>query len=298
LIPSTPLRTGRILDGAVLAKRLKAALRPRVARVTRRLGRRPGLALVACKAKTSAELYFSRELKACREAGIAARVERADPRRGEAALTRRLAALSRDRRIDGILLEFPLPPGFDAQRVLASLAPAKDIEGLTPENQGRLFGSKHLDELERSRAFVPCTALAILRLLKASGAKVTGAHAVVIGRSRVAGRPAAHLLSCLDATVTLAHSRTRGLARYTATADILVTAVGKPGLVRGAMVKKGAVVLDAGTTWRGGKLLGDVHFASASKRAAAITPVPGGIGPVTVAELLNAVVTAAERRKA
>jgi methylenetetrahydrofolate dehydrogenase (NADP+)/methenyltetrahydrofolate cyclohydrolase len=285
-----------ILDGAAIAKRLKAALVPRVLRVTRRLGRAPGLALVACRAETAAEFYFSRELKACREAGIAAREERVDPRRGQAALERRLAALSRDRRIDGILLEFPLPPKFDAQRVLAALAPAKDVEGLTPENQGRLFGSKHLDELERSGAFVPCTALALLRLLKASGAKTAGAHAVVIGRSRVAGRPAAHLLSCLDATVTLAHSRSRNLAALTKTADILVSAAGRPGLIKGAMLKQGVVVLDAGTTWKGGKLLGDADFRSASKQAAAITPVPGGVGPVTVAELLNAVVTAAERR--
>lgn len=285
-----------VLDGALIAQALERSLAPRVKAVSARLGRAPKLALVACRAESAAEAFFARELKACADAGITGQELRVDPSGREPALIERLSALSADPAVDGVLVEFPLPPGFEATRVLSALSPDKDVEGLTALNQGRLYGVKSLRELERSAVFVPCTALALIRLLKATGRPVAGAQAVVIGRSSVVGRPVAHLLSCLDATVTLAHTKTRRLGALTADADILVAAAGKPGLIEGRMVKTGAIVLDAGATRSGRKLLGDVDYDSVSKKAGWITPVPGGVGPVTVAELLNAVVTAAEQK--
>jgi methylenetetrahydrofolate dehydrogenase (NADP+)/methenyltetrahydrofolate cyclohydrolase len=285
-----------ILDGKAVAARIKEGLRSRLGEAARRLGRPPRLALVNLSSETAARTYFEHQRAACEDIGIAAEAFRVEPGRGDVGLAERLSALSRDEGVDAILIEMPLPQEFSSRSALAHLAPEKDVEGLAPVNQGRLYGSKSFEEVVRSGAFVPCTALAILRLLRETRRSVAGARAVVIGRSGIVGRPAAHLLSCLDATVTLAHSQTRDLGSLTADADILVAAAGKPGMVTGPMVKEGAVVLDAGTTWEGGALRGDVDFESVLPRAAWITPVPGGVGPVTVAELLNAVVVAAERR--
>jgi len=293
----------RILDGRAVAQKLTQALLARLRAVEKLLERPPKLALVRCASRAptqgpgpSAEIFFHQQRSACERIGIAAEVVRIDPCGGTPALAQRLRTLSASTEVDGILVEFPLPPPIDAAIALAALEPVKDVEGLTPHCRGLFYGCKSLEELRRSAAYVPCTGLALMRLLRETGVETSGARALVIGRSNVVGRPAAHLLSCLDATVTLAHSKTKDLAALCSQADILVSAAGRPGLVQEAMVKEGAVVLDAGTTWDGQRLVGDVDTEGVSRRASWITPVPGGVGPVTVAELLNAVVTAAERR--
>ena len=177
-----------------------------------------------------------------------------------------------------------------------SIPAEKDVEGVTAQSMGRLYAQKTWEGVKKAEVLVPCTANAIAHLVLEAGLPVSGRHAVVVGRSTIVGRPTAHLLSTMDATVTLCHSRTRGLERHVASADILVCALGRPGFVKGSWVKPGAVVADAGITAEGGQLLGDVEAGPAAERAAWLTPVPGGVGPLTVTFLLYNTVLAAERR--
>lgn len=285
-----------VLDGKALAERLREGAQARISAAAARLGRSPRLALVSLGGGNEAQVYFRRERKAAAAAGVQAFDAYADPAAGPVGLEARLKELSLDPAVDAIVVGMPPPAGFDAARALAALDPAKDVEGLAPLNQGLFYGCRTLAELGSRAAFAPCTALAVLKLIRASGVPVAGARATVVGRSSVVGRPVAHLLSCLDATVTLTHSRTRDLVAACAGADILVAAAGRPGLIGAAMVKPGAVVIDAGASASDGGVAGDVDFRAVSGRAGWITPVPGGVGPVTVAELLSAVAAAAERR--
>ncbi len=268
--------SARLLDGKALAKRLLAEARRRSGKVRRSRGRAPVLAIVAA-ADASASSYLKAKLRACAEAGVDASVHRLSP--GPRAKTLGLLA-DLCAGADAVIVETPYPRGLTLEDLASALPPAKDAEGITDAAYGRLFAAKSWREAERLVA--PCTALALARLALASGAKLAGRRAVVVGRSATVGRPAAHLLSTLDMTVTLAHSRTKGLPKLCREADVLVLAAGSPGLVKASWVKRGAVVLDAGVSVVRGRLAGDAA-PGVSARAGALTPVPGGVGPVTTA---------------
>ncbi len=285
--------SARILDGKSLALRLLGEARRRALAVARRRGRRPRLAIVAA-ADASAGSYLKAKIRACDAAGVEAVVHRLSP--GPRAKTLGLLAdLASDNSADALLIETPYPRGISAADAAAAIPADKDAEGITPAAYGKLFLAKTWKEAQG--LVVPCTALALARLALASGVPLSGRRAVVIGRSATVGRPAAHLLSTLDMTVTLAHTRTKGLAALCREADVLVLAAGSPGLVKASWVKRGAVVLDAGVNVVRGHLKGDAAPGVAT-RARALTPVPGGVGPVTTAcAVLNAVLLAERRTR-
>jgi methylenetetrahydrofolate dehydrogenase (NADP+)/methenyltetrahydrofolate cyclohydrolase len=268
----------RLLDGRDLAAELLIEARLLARAVRRRRGRAPRLAIVAA-ADASAASYLKAKLRACAAAGVEAAVHRLSP--GARAKTLDLLAdLAADAGVDALIVETPYPRGLSAADVGAAIPPAKDVEGLTPEVYGRLFLAKTWEEA--SRLIAPCTALALARLALAARVPLTGRRAVVVGRSTTVGRPTAHLLTTLDLTVTLAHSRTRGLPALCREADVLVAAAGARGLVKPSWVKRGALVLDAGIHVVGGRVFGDVA-PGAERRAGVLSPVPGGVGPVTTA---------------
>ena len=285
--------SAKILDGKALSLRLLAEARRRSAAVSRRRSRAPRLAIVAA-ADAAAGSYLKATLKACAAAGVEVVVHRLSP--GPRAKTLGLLAdLASDASADALILETPYPRGVTAADAAAAVPADKDAEGVTPAAYGRLFLAKSWKETEG--LVIPCTALALARLALASGAPLAGRRAVVVGRSATVGRPAAHLLSTLDMTVTLAHSRTKGLAKLCREADVLVLAAGAPGLVKASWIKRGALVLDAGVNVVRGHLVGDAAHGAAS-RAGKITPVPGGVGPVTTAcAVLNAVLLAERRTR-
>lgn len=267
----------KALDGRALAARLLAQARRTAGAARRRLGRAPRLAVVAA-AGGDAESYLKAKRRACAQAGVELLVHRLSPGPREKTLGL-LADLAADASVDAVLVETPLPRGLSPADVAGALPEAKDVEGVTAGRYGRLFLAKSWAQAEGLTA--PCTASALARLARAAG-PLAGKRAVVIGRSATVGRPAAHLLSTLDLTVTLAHSRTRGLAALCRQADVLVAAAGVPRLVKPSWVKRGAVLLDAGIHVVKGKLVGDAD-PGACARARAHTPVPGGVGPVTTA---------------
>lgn len=268
----------KTLDGRPLAARLLAEARRTASAARRRLGRKPRLAVVAA-AGADAESYLKAKRRACDAAGVELVVHRLSPGPRPKTLGL-LAELAGDASVDAVLVETPLPRGLSSADVASAIPEAKDAEGVTPGRYGRLFLAKSWKDAEGLVA--PCTASALARLAAASGAALAGKRAVVVGRSATVGRPAAHLLSTLDLTVTLAHSRTKGLAAVCREADVLVAAAGRPGLIRASWVKRGAVLLDAGIHLVRGRLVGDAAPGCAA-RAARATPVPGGVGPVTTA---------------
>lgn len=283
----------KILDGKILSAFILAEARGRASAVARKRGRAPRLAIVAA-ADAAAGSYLKAKLKACETAGVEAVVHRLSP--GPRAKTLGLLAdLASDPSADALMIETPYPRGIHAADAAAAIPPDKDAEGVTPAAYGKLFLAKTWKET--ASLVVPCTALALARLALASGLKLAGRRAVVLGRSATVGRPAAHLLLTLDMTVTMAHTRTKGLAALCREADLLVLAAGAPGLVKASWVKRGAVVLDAGVSVVRGRLKGDAS-AGAAARARMITPVPGGVGPVTTAcAVLNAVLLAERRAR-
>ncbi|HXT01532.1 MAG TPA: bifunctional 5,10-methylenetetrahydrofolate dehydrogenase/5,10-methenyltetrahydrofolate cyclohydrolase [Elusimicrobiota bacterium] len=277
--------SARLLDGRAQAAAILAEARG----LSR--GRAPRLAVVAASGG-AADSYLKAKLKACAAAGVEVSVHRLSP--GPRAKTLGLLAdLAGDASVDALIVETPYPRGLTPADIAAAVPPSKDAEGVTAESYGRFFLAKTWDEAARVTG--PCTAVALARLARAAKIPLAGRRAVVIGRSGTVGRPAAHLLSTLDLTVTLAHSRTKNLAALCREADVLVAAAGLPGLVKPSWIKRGALVLDAGIHLVRGKLVGDVA-RGAETRAGAITPVPGGVGPVTTAvAVLQAARLAASR---
>jgi methylenetetrahydrofolate dehydrogenase (NADP+)/methenyltetrahydrofolate cyclohydrolase len=278
----------KILDGKAVAQRIRAAIAADTKELAAR-GVQPGLAVVLVGEDPGSQIYVRNKTKACAEAGIRAFDHHLASDTSEAALLDLVRRLNADRDVDGILVQQPLPPQIDGRKVLLAIDPAKDVDGFHPDNLGRLvIGDPR---------FVACTPFGIMKLLEESGAKLAGANAVVLGRSNIVGKPMAILLTAADATVTVCHSKTRDLAAEVRRADIVVAAIGRPELVRGDWIKEGAVVIDVGTNrLPTGKVVGDVAFAAAAERAAAISPVPGGVGPMTIAMLLQNTLISAQRR--
>ena len=277
-----------LIDGKGFAERVRARIAGEVAAFVAVAGRAPGLAVVLVGEDSASQIYVRAKGKAVLAAGMASFEHRLAAATSEGELLDLVARLNGDKRVDGILVQLPLPPQIDAGKVVAAIDPAKDVDGFTPQNAGRLaIGEEGL---------VPCTPLGCLLLLKDRLGDLTGLEAVVVGRSNIVGKPMAQLLLRENCTVTIAHSRTRDLPGIVRRADILVAAAGRAGLIRGDWLKPGATVIDVGMNREEGKLRGDVDFAGASEVAGAITPVPGGVGPMTIAMLLANTLAAARAR--
>lgn len=251
--------------------------------------------MVAIGMDKASHVYVRKELEACRKIGVSARLCAPTGRPTETRAIRWLARLAKDPLLDSILVESPVAEPLDFGRIAGSLPGSKDAEGLSFENYASFYFAKTWKEIKDLDLPLPATAQAVMHLLDRTRVSIAGKHAVVVGRSRIVGRPVAHLLSARDATVTLCHSHTPDLGRHLRDAEIVVAAVGKPGLIRGRDLKRGAVVIDAGINVIGGKVRGDVDFESARRVADWITPVPGGVGPVTTACLLANVLLCAEK---
>jgi methylenetetrahydrofolate dehydrogenase (NADP+)/methenyltetrahydrofolate cyclohydrolase len=278
--------TARVIDGRAVATAMREALAARIAA----LPFRPGLAVVQVGADPASAVYVRTKDRAAGAAGIAATTIRLPADIKEAALLAEVARLNADPAIDGILVQLPLPPGIRAPAVIDLIDPTKDVDGFHPHNVGLLASGRP--------ALIPCTPLGVMKLLEAANVSPSGRRALVLGRSAIVGRPMAALLLAADATVTVAHSRTRDLAVECRRAEIVVAAIGRAGMVRGDWIAPDATVIDVGINrLADGRLLGDVAFAECAAVAGAITKVPGGVGPMTIACLLENTVTAALRRR-
>lgn len=283
----------RRLEGAPFASEIRDRVAADVAEYVEQHAHPPGLAVVVCGRSAPSMVYLERILKACAQVGIKGSLvdldlPAGDPTTQAAELTAAIHRLNDAPRVNGIIVQMPLPDGVGLRTVIDAIDPLKDIDGIHPLNAGLLrLGYE---------GFVPATAHAALEMIHRSGVQVRGADAVVIGRSPVVGMPLAFMLTREDATVTACHSQTRNLAAKVRTADIVVVAAGQPGLVTGDMLKPGAVVIDVGINVVKGRIVGDVDFASAEQVASAITPVPGGVGPLTNALLLSHLMRAAQRQ--
>ena len=287
----------QILDGTALAAAVRADVAEGAAAFTAEHGRAPALRVVLVGDHPASQSYVRAKARAAGEAGIDAQTLARPADLSQADLLALIAGLNADDAVDGILVQLPLPDAVDEGAVVRAVDPAKDVDGFHPENVGRLvLGEPTLE---------PCTPAGIVEMLRRSGIKTAGAHAVVLGRSNIVGKPMASLLlrRGIDATVTVCHSRTRDLPEVTRQADILIAAIGRPAFVTADMVRPGATVVDVGinrveddTRERGYRLVGDVDFEPVSRVAGAITPVPGGVGPMTIAMLLQNTLEAARRR--
>ena len=280
--------SARLIDGKALAAQVRDALRSRVAALTA-AGGQPGLAVVLVGDDPASAVYVRNKIKACEDTGLDSRFDHLPASTTEAQLLERIRALNADPTVHGILVQLPLPRHLDAQRIVEAIAFDKDVDGLHATNAGlTLMGTPH---------FRSCTPYGVMKMLESIDYPVAGCHAVVLGRSNMVGKPMAMLLLAANATVTIAHSKTRDLGAVTRQADVLVAAVGKRNLVTADMVKPGAVVIDVGTNRTSeGKLAGDVDFDGVKEVAGWISPVPGGVGPMTITMLLVNTVEAAERR--
>jgi methylenetetrahydrofolate dehydrogenase (NADP+)/methenyltetrahydrofolate cyclohydrolase len=277
----------KIIDGTAIAREIYAGLRDRVAALGR-AGVRPGLAAVQVGDNPASKIYLRNKVRACNEVGVHSELHHLAADSPQEVVLATLEKLNHNPRVHGILLQLPLPPHLDAERVTQSIVPEKDVDGLTWASLGSLIAGHAV--------FEPCTPAGVIALLERSGVAMDGRHAVVVGRSVIVGKPLALMLMAHGATVTICHSRTRGLADHTRRADILVAAVGRPRFITGEMIKPGATVIDVGINrLPDGKLAGDVDFQPARDVAGWITPVPGGVGPMTIAILISNTVRATER---
>lgn len=280
--------TARIIDGKALATEVRNGLTGRIAQLNA-AGHRPGLAVILVGDNPASAVYVRNKALACEQVGIRSWIDRLPADAAEIALLARIGQLNADPEVHGILVQTPLPKHLDSAKVVESIAFEKDVDGLHATNAGlTLMGTPY---------FRSCTPYGVIKMLHSINAAVEGRHAVVLGRSNMVGKPMAMLLLAANATVTIAHSKTRELASLTRSADILIAAVGRRNLVTADMVKPGAVVIDVGTNRSPeGKLTGDVDFENVKRVAGWISPVPGGVGPMTIAMLLTNTVEAAERR--
>ncbi|HEX8960298.1 MAG TPA: bifunctional methylenetetrahydrofolate dehydrogenase/methenyltetrahydrofolate cyclohydrolase FolD [Geobacteraceae bacterium] len=279
----------RIIDGKAIA----AKIRGEIAREVEKLGTegiKPGLAVVLVGEDPASKVYVAMKEKACHDVGIFSDEHKLHAETSEEALLALIGKLNDDPRIHGILVQLPLPKQIDTEKVLEAISPLKDVDGFHPYNVGRLVVGKPL--------FQPCTPYGVMVMLRESGVDLAGKEVVVVGRSNIVGKPVAFMCLQQNATVTLCHSKTRDLADKVRAADVVIAAVGQPEMIKGEWIKEGAVVIDVGVNRVGDKkLVGDVEFEKAAERAAAITPVPGGVGPMTITMLLYNTVQSAKRSR-
>lgn len=279
--------TAELLSGKTIGAKVREEVKVRAEAFAAEHGRKPGLEVVLVGEDPASQVYVRNKERASGKVGMRGAVHRLPADISQSALMEKVHSLNEDKTVDGILVQLPLPKGLDAEQVVHSIDPAKDVDGLHPINAGLLASGG--DGLR------PCTPSGCMRMLAETGTDLTGKRAIVVGRSNLVGKPIAFMLLEKNCTVTLAHSRTQDLGARVAEADIVVAAVGVPELVKGEWIKPGAIVLDVGINRKDdGKLIGDVEFEAAKERASFITPVPGGVGPMTIAMLLENTVKAAE----
>lgn len=279
---------GKVIDGKKISQKILAGLKKEVFALKQN-GIVPGLAIVQVGDVAASNIYVSKKLEKAKELGFNAWHVLLPQSVSFGEIESKIMELNSDPKVSGMIVQLPLPKHLDAWKVMALIDPQKDVDGFSFVNQGKLLAG--------TPSFVPATPKGIIALIKSTGQKIAGKNCVVVGRSNIVGKPVSQLLLAENGTVTVCHSKTKNLASFTKNADILVVAVGKPKIVKGAMVKKGAVVIDVGTSSVKGKLVGDVDFESAKKRAGFITPVPGGVGPMTIASLLQNTLTACKVQK-
>ncbi len=279
----------QLLNGKDLAQKIRTDLAERASRLAEKTGRMPGLAAVLVGDDPASQMYVSKKHQACQEAGFHSELIQLSDSISQEELLKRVRDLNRSAAIDGILVQLPLPEAIDENTVLEAVLPEKDVDGFHPLNQGKLMLG--LD------GFVPATPKGVVRLLVENGVKLAGKHVVIVGRSSIVGKPLALLMLRENATVTVCHSKTKNLEKMTSQADVLIAAVGKAGLITADHVRSGAVVVDVGTNRVNGKLKGDVDFDAVKEKASWITPVPGGVGPMTIAMLLENTFESYEKRK-
>lgn len=278
--------TAKIIDGKAIAAQVRMRVKERARELFERSGKKARLAVVMAGDNPASEIYVRNKIKACEEAGIESQSFRLTADASEQKIIELVDKLDSDNLTHGILVQLPLPKGINERRVLERISPRKDVDGFHAVNAGNLMLGND--------CLAACTPQGCIELIRSTGINIEGKNAVVVGRSNIVGKPMAMLLLQNNATVTIAHSKTENLASITSRADILVAAVGKKEFITGDMIKPGAVVIDVGMNRHDGKLYGDVKFDEASRVAAFITPVPGGVGPMTIAMLLENTVTAAE----
>ena len=281
--------SAQILDGKALAAEIRSEVKTQVAALAEK-GVSTALAVILVGDDSASQVYVRNKIKACADTGIRSLEFRMPAETTQQQLLAKIAELNADESVDGILVQLPLPKQINADAVISAIDPAKDVDGFHMANAGALVTGK--------QGFVPCTPFGVMRLIETSGVNPRGKSAVIVGRSNIVGKPMALLLLAADATVTVAHSRTPDLSAVTRNADILVAAVGRAKLIKADMVKPGAVVIDVGMNRdENGKLCGDVDFAEVKEVAGSITPVPGGVGPMTIAMLMQNTVLAAQMRR-
>lgn len=281
--------SAQILDGKALAAEIRSEVKTQVAALAEK-GVSTALAVILVGDDSASQVYVRNKIKACADTGIRSLEFRMPAETTQQQLLAKIAELNADENVDGILVQLPLPKQINADAVISAIAPAKDVDGFHVANAGALVTGK--------QGFVPCTPFGVMRLIEKSGVNPRGKSAVIVGRSNIVGKPMALLLLAADATVTVAHSRTPDLSAVTRNADILVAAVGRAKLIKADMVMPGAVVIDVGMNRdETGKLCGDVDFAEVKEIAGSITPVPGGVGPMTIAMLMQNTVLAAQMRR-
>lgn len=277
-----------IIDGKQIAENIKENVRKEVAALNEK-GIFPSLSVIVVGNDPASEVYVRNKARACEKVGIISNTYKLPENATTEDVVELVKALNDDEKVHGILVQLPLPKGIDEERVISAVSSEKDVDGFSVSSSGSLY-------LGKEYGFTPCTAAGIIDLIKSTGIDINGKNAVVIGRSDIVGKPVAILLLRENATVTICHSRTKNIAEYTKNADILIAAVGKKHFVTCDMVKDGAVVIDVGINREDGKLYGDVDYENVSKKASHITPVPGGVGPMTIAKLLENTVKAAKER--
>jgi methylenetetrahydrofolate dehydrogenase (NADP+)/methenyltetrahydrofolate cyclohydrolase len=282
-------RMAQLIDGKAAASLVRAAVQRDVAAFAKQRGYAPGLATVLVGNDPASASYVRGKRKACAEVGIASYPHELGAQTTQDDLLALVSKLNAQRDVHAILVQLPLPAHIDADRIIETIDPAKDVDGLHPLSQARLVQGRE--------GMRPCTPLGVMHLLDSTGVELKGARAVVAGRSNLVGKPVAFMLLERHATVTICHSHTRDLAAEVARADVLVAAIGRPGMIRGEWIRPGSVVIDVGINRQAdGRLVGDVEFTAARERAGFITPVPGGVGPMTIAMLMQNTLTAARRQ--
>lgn len=277
----------KLIDGKAIAKHIRQTIKEEIKELKSQHNLIPGLCVVLVGDDPASTIYVRNKERACQEVGINSKVIRMDEQTSEKELLKTIEQLNQDGTVHGILVQLPLPNHIDENVVINAIHPSKDVDGFHPINSGLLVTGQA--ELE------PCTPKGIIRLIEETGQSIEGKQAVVVGRSNIVGKPVALMLLRNHATVTITHSRTNNLAEIARKADILVVAIGKPQLIDGSFIKEGAIVIDVGTSRVNGALMGDVKFDEARKKAGYITPVPGGVGPMTITMLLENTLLAAKR---
>ena len=279
---------GKIIDGKAIATALQERLKEQIAYFSMTVGRKPKLAVIMVGEDPASAIYVRNKIRACEAVGVTSEAYRLADNTEPEYLEELVKKLNNDRHVDGILVQLPLPPQFNSKKIITLIDPRKDVDGFSQVNLGSLL-------LDDKKGLYSCTPLGIIQLIRSTGVDITGKHAVVVGRSNEVGKPVALMLLQHNATVTVCHSKTVDLGSYTSTADILVVAVGQKKLINGDMVKEGAIVIDVGINRdEEGKLCGDVDFESVQPKASYITPVPGGVGPMTIAMLMANTLKAAK----